>query len=74
MGLYGVIAGILFFATCVGAMAYMVGRGQEKRDRYIEVISGNKPGGAAALKEKNEGAFVPFVAIGDPNPEQSLAI
>lgn len=28
----------------------------------------------AALKAKNEGAFVPFVAIGDPNPEQSLAI
>ncbi|MGB0898931.1 MAG: tryptophan synthase subunit alpha, partial [Psychrobium sp.] len=26
------------------------------------------------LKNKNEGAFVPFVAIGDPNPQQSLAI
>lgn len=26
------------------------------------------------LAEKNEGAFIPFVAIGDPNPEQSLAI
>ncbi|WP_105901947.1 tryptophan synthase subunit alpha [Vibrio gangliei] len=28
----------------------------------------------ATLKEKNQGAFVPFVTIGDPNPEQSLAI
>ena len=28
----------------------------------------------AALAEKNEGAFIPFVAIGDPNPEQSFAI
>ena len=28
----------------------------------------------AALAEKNEGAFVPFVTIGDPGPEQSLAI
>lgn len=27
-----------------------------------------------ALKAKNEGAFVPFVAIGDPTPEQSLAV
>ena len=26
------------------------------------------------LAEANEGAFVPFVAIGDPNREQSLAI
>ncbi|MCW8327402.1 tryptophan synthase subunit alpha [Photobacterium sp. SDRW27] len=26
------------------------------------------------LAEKNEGAFVPFVTIGDPNPEQSLKI
>ncbi|WP_086984485.1 tryptophan synthase subunit alpha [Vibrio aphrogenes] len=26
------------------------------------------------LKAKNQGAFVPFVTIGDPNPEQSLAI
>ncbi|NRA85399.1 MAG: tryptophan synthase subunit alpha [Gammaproteobacteria bacterium] len=26
------------------------------------------------LKAKNEGAFVPFVCIGDPNPQQSLAI
>jgi len=28
----------------------------------------------AALKENNQGAFVPFVTIGDPNPEQSLAV
>ncbi|MFT7682001.1 MAG: tryptophan synthase alpha chain [Moritella dasanensis] len=28
----------------------------------------------AALAEKNEGAFVPFVTIGDPNREQSMAI
>lgn len=28
----------------------------------------------ANLAEKNEGAFIPFVTIGDPNPEQSLAI
>ena len=28
----------------------------------------------ATLAEKNEGAFVPFVTIGDPGPEQSLAI
>lgn len=39
----------------------------------------NKPGQRyldcfATLAEKNEGAFIPFVAIGDPNPEQSLAI
>lgn len=27
-----------------------------------------------ALAQKNEGAFVPFVTIGDPGPEQSLAI
>lgn len=26
------------------------------------------------LKQNNQGAFVPFVTIGDPNPEQSLAI
>ncbi|WP_261817228.1 tryptophan synthase subunit alpha [Vibrio gallicus] len=26
------------------------------------------------LEAKNQGAFVPFVTIGDPNPEQSLAI
>jgi len=28
----------------------------------------------AQLKEKNEGAFIPFVTIGDPNAEQSFAI
>ena len=28
----------------------------------------------AALKEKNEKAFIPFVMIGDPNAEQSLAV
>lgn len=28
----------------------------------------------AQLKQQNQGAFVPFVCIGDPNPEQSLAI
>lgn len=28
----------------------------------------------AALKEKNEGAFIPFVSIGDPNAEQSFKI
>jgi len=28
----------------------------------------------AKLKSKNQGAFVPFVCIGDPSPEQSLAI
>jgi len=27
-----------------------------------------------ALTEKNQGAFIPFVAIGDPNPEQSFEI
>ncbi|MGF1720542.1 tryptophan synthase subunit alpha [Vibrio kyushuensis] len=26
------------------------------------------------LSEKNQGAFVPFVTVGDPNPEQSLKI
>lgn len=26
------------------------------------------------LAEKNQGAFVPFVTIGDPNPEQSLSV
>lgn len=26
------------------------------------------------LSQRNQGAFVPFVTIGDPNPEQSLAI
>ena len=28
----------------------------------------------AQLKNNNKGAFVPFVTIGDPNPQQSLAI
>ena len=28
----------------------------------------------AALAEKNEGAFIPFVTIGDPDAEQSFAI
>ncbi|MFT5757402.1 MAG: tryptophan synthase alpha chain [Alteromonadaceae bacterium] len=28
----------------------------------------------ASLKEKNEGAFIPFVIIGDPNAEQSFAV
>lgn len=28
----------------------------------------------AALKEKNQGAFIPFVTIGDPNAEQSFNI
>ncbi|WDE07502.1 tryptophan synthase subunit alpha [Thalassomonas viridans] len=28
----------------------------------------------ARLKENNQGAFIPFVTIGDPNAEQSLAI
>ncbi len=28
----------------------------------------------AELKAKNEGAFIPFVTIGDPNAEQSLAL
>jgi tryptophan synthase alpha chain len=28
----------------------------------------------AKLSDKNEGAFIPFVTIGDPNAEQSLAI
>nr|WP_086939587.1 tryptophan synthase subunit alpha [Thaumasiovibrio occultus] len=35
-------------------------------DRYQAAFS--------ALAEKNEGAFVPFVTIGDPNPELSLQI
>jgi tryptophan synthase alpha chain len=35
-------------------------------DRYQQLF--------ATLKQKNEGAFVPFVTIGDPHPEQSLAI
>lgn len=26
------------------------------------------------LKEKNEGAFIPFVTIGDPNAEQSFEV
>ena len=26
------------------------------------------------LKARREGAFVPFVTLGDPNPEQSLKI
>ena len=43
------------------------------------VTDTNKPGqryidSFAKLSEKNEGAFIPFVAIGDPNPQQSLAI
>ncbi|RKF20405.1 tryptophan synthase subunit alpha [Alginatibacterium sediminis] len=28
----------------------------------------------ASLKAKNQGAFVPFVTLGDPNPGQSLAV
>ena len=28
----------------------------------------------SALKEKNEGAFIPFVTIGDPNAEQSFEL
>jgi len=28
----------------------------------------------SALKEQQQGAFVPFVTLGDPNPEQSLAL
>jgi len=35
-------------------------------DRYQQLF--------AQLKQKNEGAFVPFVTIGDPNPQQSLAV
>lgn len=35
-------------------------------NRYQECFS--------KLSQNNEGAFVPFVTIGDPNPEQSLAI
>ncbi|MEW6992068.1 tryptophan synthase subunit alpha [Colwelliaceae bacterium 6441] len=34
--------------------------------RYIDCF--------AKLSEKNEGAFIPFVTIGDPNAEQSLAL
>lgn len=50
MGLYGVIAGILVFASCIGVMGYIFGRGQEKRDRYLEVISGTQPGSAKEVK------------------------
>ncbi|WP_318511387.1 tryptophan synthase subunit alpha [Photobacterium leiognathi] len=35
-------------------------------DRYQELFS--------SLAERNEGAFVPFVTIGDPNPEHSMQI
>ncbi|WP_318480576.1 tryptophan synthase subunit alpha [Photobacterium leiognathi] len=35
-------------------------------DRYQELFS--------TLAERKEGAFVPFVTIGDPNPEQSIQI
>ncbi|CAH0540411.1 tryptophan synthase subunit alpha [Vibrio marisflavi] len=35
-------------------------------DRYQNLFS--------RLAEKNQGAFVPFVTVGDPNPEQSLKI
>ncbi|PSV23543.1 tryptophan synthase subunit alpha [Photobacterium leiognathi subsp. mandapamensis] len=35
-------------------------------DRYQELFS--------TLAERNEGAFVPFVTIGDPSPEQSMQI
>lgn len=35
-------------------------------DRYAQKF--------AALKARHEGAFVPFVTLGDPNPEQSLKI
>ena len=35
-------------------------------DRYQQLFS--------TLAERNEGAFVPFVTIGDPTPEQSMKI
>src|SRR5471030_1365317 len=35
-------------------------------ERYEQLFS--------TLKSRNEGAFVPFVTLGDPNPGQSLAI
>jgi len=39
---------------------------QEMTTRYQQVF--------AQLKEKNQGAFIPFVTIGDPNLEQSFEI
>ena len=39
---------------------------QVKTDRYGAMFT--------ALNEKNQGAFVPFVTIGDPGKEQSIAI
>ena len=35
-------------------------------ERYDDVF--------AELKARKEGAFVPFVTLGDPSPEQSLKI
>jgi Tryptophan synthase alpha chain len=35
-------------------------------DRYAQMFAG--------LEEKNQGAFVPFVMVGDPDLEQSEAI
>lgn len=52
MGLYGIIAGILFFSLCVGIIAYMFGRIQEKREKYFEIISGGSSGSEEDVKEK----------------------
>ena len=48
------------------------------RSRYFESTRGNLmeryDNAFAALKSRQEGAFVPFVTLGDPGPEQSLKI
>lgn len=40
----------------------------------IQQVGARYQASFAALKEKNEKAFIPFVTIGDPNAEQSFAI
>ncbi|MDO6445952.1 tryptophan synthase subunit alpha [Colwellia sp. 1_MG-2023] len=47
-------------------MTQLQAQNQKAGQRYIDCFH--------ELSAKNEGAFIPFVAIGDPNPEQSLAI
>jgi len=40
----------------------------------IQQVGARYQASFAALKEKNEKAFIPFVMIGDPNAEQSFAV
>jgi len=53
MGIYSILILVFTFVALVGYLFSAISKGREKHNKFIEVISGTKPGSAEDLKEKN---------------------